>query len=83
MKSVGLGLIGLGTVGTGVVKIIKNGSELAKTYDIVNYPAFLAVDKDGKLLKLWPGMPMPRLDEFDSYWHNDQNSNSKNPLIYN
>lgn len=30
MRKVGLGLIGLGTVGTGVVKIIRNGSNLSK-----------------------------------------------------
>jgi len=43
------------------------GAEMAKTYDIVRYPAILAVKDDGSLLKLWQDLPWPPLDEVAAY----------------
>ncbi len=44
------------------------GSDFAKTYDILQYPAVLILDEDdGRVLKMWKGTPMPQIDEV-SYW---------------
>jgi thiol-disulfide isomerase/thioredoxin len=43
------------------------GSEMAKLYDIVRYPAILVVAKDGSLQKMWQDRPFPLLDEVASY----------------
>lgn len=44
----------------------KEGTELAELYDIVQYPATLALDNDGKLLKSWQG-DLPLMDELSYY----------------
>lgn len=43
------------------------GSEMAKLYDIVRYPAILAISNDGQLLKVWQDLPWPVLDEVAAY----------------
>jgi hypothetical protein len=43
------------------------GSEMAKLYDIVRYPAILAVANDGSLQKMWQDMPWPLMDEVAAY----------------
>ena len=43
------------------------GSELAKLYDIVRYPAILAVANDGSLQKLWQDIPWPLMEEVAAY----------------
>lgn len=43
------------------------GSEMAKLYDIVRYPAILVVARDGSLQKLWQDWPWPPMDEVYSY----------------
>ncbi len=51
-------LISLETVG---------GAEMAKLYDVVRYPAILAIANDGSLHKLWQDKPFPLMDEVLAY----------------
>jgi hypothetical protein len=43
------------------------GSDMAKLYDIVRYPAILVIANDGTLQKMWQDRPFPLLDEVASY----------------
>jgi hypothetical protein len=43
------------------------GAELAKLYDIVRYPAILAIGPDGALMHVWQGGLFPLMDELYSY----------------
>ena len=45
----------------------KQGSDMAKLYGIVQYPAMLAVRNDGQLLKHWEGETLPLMDEAAAY----------------
>lgn len=44
-----------------------DGAEMAKIYDVVRYPAILAIKDDGSLMKLWQDQPWPPLDEVAAY----------------
>ena len=39
------------------------GESFAEAYDILQYPAVVVTDDDGRLLSLWKGTPMPQIDE--------------------
>ena len=43
------------------------GSEMARLYDVVRYPAILAISEDGALLKFWQDQPWPLMDEVSAY----------------
>lgn len=43
------------------------GAELCRLYEIIDYPAILARDTEGRLLNLWMGEPLPRFDEVGYY----------------
>lgn len=43
------------------------GDDLARVYDIIDYPALLARADDGHLLKDWQGMPLPLMNEVAFY----------------
>lgn len=43
------------------------GANIAKLYDIVRYPALLAMRDDGQLLKNWEGDGLPLMDEVAGY----------------
>lgn len=43
------------------------GSEMARLYDVVRYPAILALANDGSLQKLWQDQPWPLMDEVSAY----------------
>lgn len=43
------------------------GDNLAKLYDVTQYPAFLATSDDGILQRMWQGIPMPLMDELEYY----------------
>lgn len=43
------------------------GSDMAKLYDIVRYPALLVVKDDGQLIKNWEGEALPLMDEVAGY----------------
>ena len=45
----------------------RDGWSMASLYDVTSYPAILALADDGKVLKLWQGMPLPLMDEVQSY----------------
>jgi hypothetical protein len=43
------------------------GSDMAKLYDVVRYPAILVAAGDGSLQKMWQDRPFPMIDEVFSY----------------
>ena len=44
----------------------KEGANMARLYDITQYPAVLAVSNDGVMQKMWQDS-MPLMNELDSY----------------
>ena len=45
------------------------GAQMAKLYDIVRYPAVLALRDSGELLKNWQEDQLPLMNELASYIH--------------
>lgn len=45
----------------------KEGSDLAELYDVVRYPAVLAMTNDGALLQLWQGELLPLIRDVTFY----------------
>ncbi len=45
----------------------RDGSATASLYDVVRYPAFLALQNDGQLLKDWQVPPMPQMNDVSYY----------------
>jgi hypothetical protein len=45
----------------------KEGWEMAKLYDVVRYPAILAIEKDGHMAAMWQEEQLPLVNEVDSY----------------
>lgn len=45
----------------------REGIAMASLYDVMQYPAILAVANDGVLLQLWQGEMLPLMDEVASY----------------
>jgi hypothetical protein len=45
----------------------REGSSTASLYDIVRYPAILAISDDGRLLQVWQGEPLPLMNEVMFY----------------
>lgn len=45
----------------------KQGSDLCRTYDVVEYPTILAVDNDGVMQSIWRGLPLPTISEVGYY----------------
>lgn len=43
------------------------GSEMAKLYDVVRYPAILVMDNNAILQKMWQDQPFPLMDEVSAY----------------
>lgn len=43
------------------------GSDMAKLYDIVRYPALLVIKDDGQLVKNWEGDTLPLMNEVAGY----------------
>jgi thioredoxin-like negative regulator of GroEL len=41
----------------------KDGADIAKTYDIVGYPAILVIRNDGQLMQNWQGSELPLIRE--------------------
>jgi hypothetical protein len=58
LKNRELKLISLDTV---------EGDDMAKLYDITQYPAVLAVKDDGQLQQMWQGDNLPLMNELDYY----------------
>lgn len=45
----------------------REGTDLAKLYDIVSYPGIVALQDDGSFLMLWQGETLPLFDEVAGY----------------
>jgi hypothetical protein len=45
----------------------REGAAMASLYDIVRYPAVLALQDDGQLLKNWEGEQLPLMNEVAAY----------------
>lgn len=45
----------------------RDGSAMASLYDVVQYPAILALQDNGQLLKDWQGTTMPLVNEVSYY----------------
>jgi hypothetical protein len=46
----------------------RDGIATASLYDIMQFPAILALANDGVLLQSWQGAQLPRIDEVVSYF---------------
>lgn len=45
----------------------REGSDLAKLYDVMQYPAILVIDQGGALQQLWEGDSLPLINEVIAY----------------
>lgn len=45
----------------------REGAEKAEIYDIVSYPAIMALSDDGSILNAWMGEPLPLMTEVAGY----------------
>lgn len=45
----------------------RDGTELCRVYDVVEYPTTLALADDGQLLMMWRGRPLPTISEVSYY----------------
>lgn len=45
----------------------REGASMATLYDVVRYPAILAVADDGHMLQLWEGEQLPLMNEVAAY----------------
>lgn len=43
------------------------GTELARVYDIVEYPTIVAIDAEGVMQSMWRGLPLPTISEVGYY----------------
>jgi hypothetical protein len=48
----------------------RDGAATASLYDVMTYPAILALANDGSILNMWQGLPMPLMDELAGYAYN-------------
>lgn len=45
----------------------REGEAFCRTYDIVEYPTFLALDTNGAILTVWRGQVLPTISEVSYY----------------
>lgn len=45
----------------------RDGAAMASLYDVVNYPAVLALADNGQLLQIWQGEVLPMMNEIIYY----------------
>ncbi|MFZ1812156.1 MAG: hypothetical protein WAU02_01355 [Candidatus Saccharimonadales bacterium] len=45
----------------------RDGADLCRTYDIVEYPTIVALDDNGQLQTMWRGRPLPTISEVSYY----------------
>lgn len=43
------------------------GESICRAYDIVEYPSMLAIDDGGKVMQMWRGCDLPRIDDVAYY----------------
>jgi hypothetical protein len=46
----------------------KEGAAMASLYDVVQYPALLALNDDGQIRKSWEGEQLPLMNEVAGYY---------------
>ena len=54
----------------------RDGAAMASLYDIMTYPAILALTNDGKPLNIWQGFPLPLMDEIAGYAQSSEPASS-------
>lgn len=45
----------------------EEGSDFAKLYDILQFPAIVVTDNDGRMIQMWKGKPLPQIEQV-AYW---------------
>lgn len=45
----------------------RSGADLARLYDVMEYPSVLVTRDDGQLMKSWQGQQMPLMSEVAAY----------------
>jgi hypothetical protein len=50
----------------------RDGDATASLYDIMQYPAILALRNDGSVMKAWQGEALPMMDEIAYYTFNNE-----------
>lgn len=45
----------------------RDGAQLCRLYDIVEYPSIVVVDDDSVMQTMWRGTPLPLIDEVSYY----------------
>jgi hypothetical protein len=45
----------------------REGAEICRLYDVVEYPTVIATADDGQLRNLWRGIPLPSINEVSYY----------------
>lgn len=45
----------------------REGAEICRVYDVVEYPTIIATNHDGQLRQMWRGVPLPLIDEVSYY----------------
>lgn len=45
----------------------KEGADMCRTYDIVEYPTVIALSDDGRMQSSWRGLPLPTISELSYY----------------
>lgn len=45
----------------------REGADMCRVYDIVEYPSMLAMSDDGQLQNSWRGLPLPTINEVSYY----------------
>ena len=43
------------------------GISFTATYDIMEFPTVVALSDDGRLQNMWPGLPLPTINELSYY----------------
>ena len=44
-----------------------DGESLCRTYDIVEYPTIIALSDEGRMLEMWRGTLLPKIDDVAYY----------------
>lgn len=45
----------------------RQGTEITRVYDIVEYPTIIALAERGEVRNMWRGLPLPTIDEVSYY----------------
>lgn len=45
----------------------REGADLCRLYDIVEYPSVIATDDNNVMLNMWRGVPLPTMNEVSYY----------------